>query len=81
MFMAKTIQVRNVPDEVHKTLSERAAREHRSLSDLVLDEIVRVGSRPTMKEFLAQLDARPTQPFDPGESAADAIRAGRGDDE
>ncbi|MGH3557998.1 MAG: FitA-like ribbon-helix-helix domain-containing protein, partial [Mycobacterium sp.] len=38
----KVIQIRNVPDEVHRTLRTRAAAAGVSLSDYLLDELVRV---------------------------------------
>lgn len=78
--MTKTIQIRNVPDDVHRTLAERAARQHRSLSDVVLDEVVRVARQPTMEEWLARVDALP--PLDLGGPVAPSIRADRpgGDD-
>ncbi len=37
--MAKTIQIRNVPDDVHHTLRVRAAEADMSLSDYVLEEL------------------------------------------
>lgn len=73
--MTKMLQVRNVPDSLHRTLKARAALEGKSLSDYVLGELRRVGERPTMEELRARIAAR--TPVDPGEPAADALRAGR----
>lgn len=56
--MSKTIQVRNVPDGVHHRLTVRAAEERKSLSELVLQELVEVASRPTMEQMLKRLEGR-----------------------
>lgn len=48
----KTLQVKHVPDELHRQLKARAALEGRSLSDYVLDELRTVAARPTMTEWL-----------------------------
>lgn len=71
----KTIQIRNVPDDVHGQLKARAALDGRSLSDFALAELRRSLERPTRKDWLARLATR--EPFDvPGGSAA-LIRAER----
>jgi plasmid stability protein len=50
--MLKMIQVRNVPEDVHRTLKARAAREGMSLSDFLKKELARAAERPTMQEWL-----------------------------
>jgi plasmid stability protein len=40
--MSQNLQVRNLSDETHRALKARAAREGRSLSDLVREELDRV---------------------------------------
>ena len=72
----KMIQIRNVPDELHRSLKERAAREGTTLSDLILDELPRVARRPSPEQLLERIRGRPTVP---GDSAADLIRAERGE--
>lgn len=52
------IQIRNVPDEVHRTLKSRAAARGLSLSDYVLDEVMRVARTPTPEELDARIEAR-----------------------
>jgi plasmid stability protein len=54
----KVIQVRNVPDDVHRTLRARAAAAGVSLSDYVLDELARVADRPAVADVLAQANRR-----------------------
>lgn len=55
--MAKTIQVRNVPDAVHKRLKQRAADAGMSLSEHLLAEFARLASIPTRKEMRERLAA------------------------
>jgi antitoxin FitA len=50
--MSKMIQIRNVPDELHRTLKVRAAKAGMTLSDYLLTEIELVAKKPTMKEWL-----------------------------
>jgi antitoxin FitA len=55
----KTLQVRNVPDDLHTTLKVRAAQAGMSLSEFVLAELRRVSERPTRAELLARIRSRP----------------------
>ncbi len=71
----KTIQVRNVPDDVHRTLRMRAVAAGMSLSDFALGELERAASRPPVADLLARARARSG-----GTSSSkivDAVRAGR----
>lgn len=52
------IQVRNVPEDVHRKLKARAAAEGRTLSDIVLREIVRAARTPTPDELDARISSR-----------------------
>lgn len=54
-----TIQVRNVPEQLHRQLKIRAAQEGRTLSDYVLDELLVAAGRPTMTQWLRDVDALP----------------------
>jgi len=56
--MSKTIQLRNVPDALHRTLKARAARAGMSLSDYLLAEIREIAERPTLAEFRERLHQR-----------------------
>ena len=69
--VAKTIQVRDVPDDVHARLTARAAEQRRSLSELIRAEIVQVARRPTMAEMLERLSDRPLTELP--ETPADAL--------
>jgi antitoxin FitA len=50
--MNKHVQIRNLPEETHRKLKIRAAREGMSMSDYLRLEIEKLVSRPTMKEWL-----------------------------
>ncbi len=73
--MPKMIQLRHVPDDLHRRLKARAAAEGKSLSDYLLAEIRRVAEQPTLEELRARLASR--APVRPRESPAAAVRAER----
>lgn len=56
--MSKMIQIRNVPEELHRTLKARAAMSGMSLSDYLLAELRRTAERPTREDLLARLKGR-----------------------
>lgn len=57
--MAKTIQIRNVPDDVHAALRSRAAASGQSLSDFILERALRLAARPAIAEVLLREGRRP----------------------
>jgi plasmid stability protein len=73
--MSAMIQIRNVPDELHRRLKSRAALAGMSLSDYLLNEIRQVAERPTLEELRARLEQR--SPVNPSVAPAEAIRAER----
>ncbi len=52
------IQLRHVPDELHRTLKARAALEGMSLSDYLLREVRRIAERPTLEDLRRRLAQR-----------------------
>lgn len=64
--MSKMIQLRNVPDALHRSLKARAAMSGMSLSDYLLSEIKEIAERPTMAELRRRLHTHEavTVPFD-----------------
>ena len=72
-----TIQVRNVPDDVSRTLKSRAAAEGRSLSDYLLHELEKLARRPTRGELWARIDARGSAELTPAATVLEAERARR----
>jgi plasmid stability protein len=67
--MTKMIQIRNVPDDLHRLLKSRAALAGKSLSDYLLDELRRVAARPTLRELAVRISGREsvTPPMPPSE--------------
>ncbi len=63
--MSKMLQIRNVPNEVHRRLKSRAALVGVSMSDYVLREIERMLSRPTRDEVFARIADLPPMDLDP----------------
>jgi plasmid stability protein len=55
--MSSMIQIRNVPDELHRELKVRAARTGMTLSDYLLGELRALAVRPTMREWLARSES------------------------
>jgi antitoxin FitA len=70
--MSKMIQVRDVPERVHRTLKARAAREGMSLSDFIKRELEQSAERPTMREWLESTQR--AKPIPAGQSAAQVVR-------
>ena len=73
--MSKMIQVRNVPDELHRKLKARAASMGMTLSDYLLAEMARSAERPTLEELKERLSNRSS--VAPHERIVDALRAER----
>lgn len=51
------IQLRNVPEDVHRTLKARAAQEGTSLSDYILRDVIRWARTPMPQELDAEIRA------------------------
>ena len=73
--MLKMIQIRNVPEALHRKLKARAALNGQPLSDYLLQELRRSGERPTLQELDERLKQR--APVTPGISPAQAVRQER----
>jgi hypothetical protein len=70
----KMIQIRNVPDDLHRSLKARAALEGTTLSDLILNELPRLAHRPSPEQLLERIRSRTPVP---GAPAADLIAGER----
>ena len=57
--MSSMIQIRNVPEDVHRRLKARAAMEGMSMSEYILGVIRRSLERPTRRELLERIAALP----------------------
>jgi predicted CopG family antitoxin len=56
--VTKTIQIRDVPDDVHATLRARAAQAGMSLSDFLLHKLEGYARRPAVAEVLERAQSR-----------------------
>jgi plasmid stability protein len=73
--MARLLQVRDVPEDVHRTLKARAAASGQSLSEYVRGLLARSAARPTIDELAGRIEARgPVTPSEPTEAAVRAVR-------
>ena len=73
--MGVLLQIRDVPDDVHRALKARAAASGVSLSEYVRTVLTRAASRPTPSELAAQIAARGVvQPAEPTEHTVRSIR-------
>jgi plasmid stability protein len=75
MRVPKTIQIRDVPDELHRELRLHAAVAGKSLSRYLLDELTRIAGRPTNAEIFARAALR--EPRFTREEILEAIDEGR----
>lgn len=75
--MPKMLQVRNVPDDLHRTLKVRAAEKGMSLSAYVLSELEEISDKPTIAE-LSERIWREQEPIHIGDAAVEIIRKHRG---
>ena len=69
------IQIRNVPEDLHREFKARAALAGMSLSEYLLAELRRAAERPTLADLRERLARLP--PVDIGMSSADAVRIER----
>ena len=56
--MSHSIQIRNVPEDVHRTLRARAAAAGMSLSDYLLEDITRLAERPPVADVIRRAASR-----------------------
>jgi antitoxin FitA len=72
------IQLKNVPDDLHERLRERARREGMPMRDYALRVLERDLAKPTLTEWLDRVAARQAEAGDlSSEDVVEAIRAGR----
>jgi plasmid stability protein len=73
--MGRSVQIRNVPDSIHRVLKARAAAAGVSLSDYLLGELKRVAERPAIADVLARAQSRGSGTTT--EEVVRAVRSGR----
>ena len=72
--MPKTIQIRSVPDDLHRKLKTRAAELGLTLSDYLLKEAERAVEKPTLQEMMERLGKLPAVQL---ENPAEIVRRQR----
>jgi hypothetical protein len=73
--MSSMIQIRNVPEELHRELKAQAARTGMTLSDYLLAELRALAVRPTMQEWLVRSETwEPVEVREPPVAAVAAER-------
>ncbi len=70
--MSKMIQIRNVPDDLHRKLKVRAAQKGMSLSEYLLTEAQKIAEVPTLEELAERIRRLP--PVKTSEDSATVIR-------
>lgn len=78
LHMSKMIQIRNVPDQLHRELKLRAAAAGMSLSDFIKRELGSRSRRRTVREIAAETRALPPNGVTAEETVA-IIREMRGE--
>jgi len=73
--VAKMIQLRHVPDALHRKLKARATEEGLSLSEYLIREAERLVERPSPAQMRARLASR--LPVRPSTPPAQAVRLER----
>ncbi|MFN8103749.1 MAG: hypothetical protein U0U69_04745 [Acidimicrobiia bacterium] len=58
--MPKTVQIRDIDDDVYEALVRRAAEAGLSVPDLLRREAARLARRPSMSEWLERTRRRPS---------------------
>ena len=77
--MAKTVQIRDVPDKLHRILKSRAAQAGMSLSEYLVRELRRSAERPTVDEMRERVrNLPPVTTSDPVEALREARERGYG---
>jgi hypothetical protein len=75
MHMPKMIQLRHVPDALHRRLKARAALSGLPLSDYLIREVRKIAAQPTAEEMRARLRQR--EPYRGTTSPTDLVREER----
>jgi antitoxin FitA len=71
----RMIQIRHVPEDVHRRLKDRARRQGMSLSDYLLQEVTLLSRQLSWEELFEEIDEEDPAPT--GIDWAEAIREGR----
>jgi hypothetical protein len=72
--MMPNVQIRGVPEDVHRRLKSQAALAGQSLNEYLLARLTDIARMPTIPELIARIRER--EPYD-GPSVAEIIREER----
>ncbi len=75
MSMGRMVQIRNMPEEMHRKLKTRAAEAGMSLSEYLIRELRRSAEMPTQEEVFRRL--KQLSRFNPKTPPAEAVRQER----
>ena len=73
--MGTMIQIRHVPDKIHRKLKAKAALEGVSLSDYLLREVSAIAERPSVEDLRQRISSRSS--VKTTQSMAKAVRSER----
>ena len=76
--MPTMLQIRNLPDALHRALKVRAAEEGVSMSDWVTSRIAEALERPSHRTLMERIAARPSSDYEV--DVVELIREDRGSD-
>jgi plasmid stability protein len=71
-----SVQIKDVPEETHAVLRQRAARAHQSLQEYLLTRLIEEARMPTVEEVLERVAGR-TGGSVPLSAAVEAVRRER----
>jgi plasmid stability protein len=71
-----SVQIKDVPDDVHAVLRQRAAAAHQSLQEYLRSRLIAEASRPTLEEILDRAGGRSGGSV-PLKDAVSTLRNGR----
>ncbi|MGI8645859.1 MAG: FitA-like ribbon-helix-helix domain-containing protein [Nocardioides sp.] len=72
-----SVQIKDVPDETHTVLRQRAARSHQSLQEYLRSRLIAEAAQPTLEEVLDRIDGRADGSSAPLADSVAAIREDR----
>jgi hypothetical protein len=75
MHMPKMIQLRHVPEALHRQLKARAAMSGMPLSDYLIREVRKIAEQPTLDEMRERLKRR--EPYRGKRAPTELLRAER----
>lgn len=72
-----SVQIRNMPEDVHRRLKVEAAQSGRSLNEYLLLRLTEIAERPTLAELAARMEPRPPGSAPTLDDIVGAIHEGR----